>query len=282
VTSLLTPPRRRGVEILDAPDVDPRLVTRSLSDVALANTLFGGTRAVLQELRRVLRRLPDGATLLDVGTGVGDIPAQARAAAARRGVRLTTIGIDAAAELAAESRRRMAAGVCGDARALPFAAASVDVVTCSQVLHHFEEDDARLVIREMDRVARVRVIVSDLRRSWLAAAGIWLASYPLGFHPVSRHDGVVSVMRGFTRGELAAVVQGAVGRPPEVRRHLGWRLTASWEPAARGAGATPRTGAAGAVPTIAPEVARRQPAAPVAADGRPSTHRRDNTESETG
>jgi len=270
--ALLTPPRRRGVEILDEPDVDPRLVTRSLADVALANTLFGGTRAVIRELRRVLPRLPDGATLLDVGTGVGDIPARASAAAARRGVRLTTIGVDAAPELAAESRGRTAASVCGDARALPFPTASIDVVTCSQVLHHFEDADARLVLREMDRVARVRAIVSDLRRSWLAAAGIWLASYPLGFHPVSRHDGVVSVMRGFTADELAAIVGGAVGRAPEVRRYLGWRLTASWEPAPR-ATMAPRTGA--------PDAGRRLRDAPEAADGRPPAHRPHGTRTET-
>jgi len=232
VTSLLTPRRRRGVELLDAPDVDPGVVTRSLDDVALSNRLFGGTRAVLAELGPVLARLPARATLLDVGTGAGDIPACARGLAARQGVDLTTVGVDTAEELAREVRLRgrTCAVVCADGRALPFADGSVDVVTCSQVLHHFVEDDARALLRELDRVARVRVIVSDLRRSWLAAAGIWLVSYPLRFHPVSRHDGVVSVMRGFTSPELADAVRDAVGCPPDVRRRLGWRLTASWSP----------------------------------------------------
>ena len=205
---------------------------RSLDDVALSNRLFGGTRAVLAELGPVLARLPARATLLDVGTGAGDIPARARGIAARRGVDLTTVGVDAAEALARAARRRgrTCAVVCADGRALTFADDSVDVVTCSQLLHHFVDDDARALLREMDRVARVRVIVSDLRRSWLAAAGIWLASYPLRFHPVSRHDGVVSVMRGFTAPELGAAVGDALGCPPRVRRRLGWRLTASWKP----------------------------------------------------
>ena len=238
MTSVLTPRRRRGLELLDAPDVDPRVVTRSLDDVALANRLFGGTRAVLAELGPVLARLPTRATLLDVGTGAGDIPARARGVAARCGVDLTTVGVDAAEALAREVRLRgrTCAVVCADGRALPFADDSVDVVTCSQVLHHFVDDDARALLREMDRVARVRVIVSDLRRSWVAAAGIWLASYPLRFHPVSRHDGVVSVMRGFTAPELGAVVGDAVGCPTRVRRRLGWRLTASWSPNCQGRG----------------------------------------------
>ena len=55
MAGLLVPPRRRGMEFLDDPAVDPRVVRRSLHDVARSNTLFGGTRAVLTELRPVLR-----------------------------------------------------------------------------------------------------------------------------------------------------------------------------------------------------------------------------------
>src|SRR5437868_10070027 len=97
---LLTPPRRRGVEILDSPDVDPGIVTRSLADVAKANALFGGTSAVIDEIKEVLRILPRKVTLLDVGTGLGDIPYRARAVARQSGVAITTIGLDSAPELA--------------------------------------------------------------------------------------------------------------------------------------------------------------------------------------
>ena len=122
--------------------------------------------------------------------------------------------------------------ICADALALPIASKSVDIVICSQTLHHFESRDAIAVLRELDRVARKRVIVSDIRRSWLAAAGIWLASYPLGFHPVSRHDGVVSVLRGFTPGELSQLVRTATQQTPVARRRIGFRTTASWVPRA--------------------------------------------------
>jgi SAM-dependent methyltransferase len=230
----LTPRRRRGIEFLDAPDVDPAVVTRSLRDVALANRLFGGARAVLAELAPVFARLrAEGraeASLLDVGTGLGDIPARARALAREHGIALTTIGLDAALELAFASRGRTTHGVCGSALALPFRDDSVDVVTCSQVLHHFVEAEARTLLGEMDRVATARVVVADLRRSWPAAAGIWVASFPLGFHPVSRHDGVVSVMRGFTAAELRSWVRETVGREPAVRYRPIARVTASWEP----------------------------------------------------
>jgi len=230
---ILTPPRARGVELLDSPDIDPQVVTRSLSDVACANALFGGISAVMGELEGALKDLQPKATLLDVGTGLGDIPCRAKAVARRKGVDLTTIGLDAATELASASRSCVDVSICGDALHLPFPNDSIDVVMCSQVLHHFAGDDATTFIREMNRVARVRVVVSDLRRSWIAAAGIWLMSFPLRFHAVSRHDGVVSVMRGFTRTELVDTVQQAISRRPVAHRRWGFRVTTSWVPVHR-------------------------------------------------
>jgi 2-polyprenyl-3-methyl-5-hydroxy-6-metoxy-1,4-benzoquinol methylase len=231
VPALLTPSRRRGVEILDAPDVDPDLVTRSLADVARANALFGGLSSALDEIEQTIGDLPRCATLLDVGTGLGDIPCRARSLAREHGVDLSTIGLDSALELTRASRPVVTFTVCGDALRLPFADRSVDIVMCSQVLHHFAGSEALTLIREMNRVARIRVVVSDLRRSWIAAAGLWLASFPLRFHAVSRHDGVVSVLRGFTPEELSDTVNEAVAKKPLVRKRRVFRITASWAPA---------------------------------------------------
>jgi SAM-dependent methyltransferase len=233
VRSILTPPRTRGLEILDDPGVDPDVVTRSLADVVRSNSLFGGLSSAIDELKDALKEVPTQATLLDVGTGLGDIPFRAREVARQIGIDLTTVGLDSAIELARASRPVLTLAVCGDALRLPFADHSVDIVMCSQVLHHFAGADALELLREMNRVARVRVIVSDLRRSWIAAAGLWLASFPLRFHAVSRHDGVVSVMRGFTPEELGDTVREAVERKTVVHRRRAFRVTTSWTPVDR-------------------------------------------------
>lgn len=227
--------RRRGAEVLDDAACPADLRERSITDVTRANRLLGGMRAVLAELRLLLpalARLQREVTLLDVGTGLGDIPAAARRLAARHGVPLRTVGLDEAHSLARATGTRVDAGVCADARALPFPARCIDVVTCSQVLHHFEADEAVALLREMDRVARCSVIVSDLRRSWVAAGGFWMVSFPMGFHPVSRADGMLSVLKGFTAPELAELVARATGARVQVAHRLGWRLTAQWAPMA--------------------------------------------------
>jgi ubiquinone/menaquinone biosynthesis C-methylase UbiE len=167
-----------------------------------------------------------------VGTGLADIPWRAREIARRRGLRLYTIGADTVESLVRAASHRLNAAVCADALSLPFGDRSVDVVLCSQLLHHFEHDRALQLVAELDRVAKRRVVISELRRSWLAAGGFWLASVVLHFHPITRHDGTVSVLRGFTDGELGGMVVASTGVQPAIRRRLGYRLTASWTPAA--------------------------------------------------
>jgi 2-polyprenyl-3-methyl-5-hydroxy-6-metoxy-1,4-benzoquinol methylase len=222
--------RQAGFEILDDPAVDPEVMKRSMRDVAKGNSLFGGKRAALAELMPALREVGNGATLLDVGTGHGDIPRAVHRAADRMGFSVHTIGMDSSLCLVTSERDANDSVMLADALCIPLRDRSVDVVLASQLLHHFRGDAALTLVREMNRVARNRVVISDLRRSRVAAAGLWIGSFPLRFHPVARHDGVVSVMRGFLPDEMEDVVQEAVGHRPEVTRRLGFRLTTSWKP----------------------------------------------------
>jgi SAM-dependent methyltransferase len=226
---VLTPARRRGIELLDDPSVDPVDRHRAQDDIRRSNAWLGGLRAALVEIRAVIAPT-DHAVLLDVGTGLADILSRAESEVRREGGTLTTIGLDGALSLLSASRASTTAMVCADALALPFRDGSVDVAMCSQLLHHFADDDVERLLRELHRVSRRAVIICDLRRSWLAAAGFWLVSFPLRFHRITRHDGVVSVLRGFTAAELRRHVRAATGASPTVRRRLGFRLTARWAP----------------------------------------------------
>jgi SAM-dependent methyltransferase len=234
----LAPERRRGVELLDDPQIDPAVRERSIVDVTRSNRWLGGLRAARaamhDAIRGVLQEAAAGEcaslTLLDVGTGLADIPQSARSVARALGIELFTVGVDEASSLLVAAGSAIDAGVCADALALPFADGAVDVVICSQLLHHFVDADAARLVKELNRVARRAVVVSDLRRSWVAAAGFWLVSFPMRFHPVTRHDGTVSVMRGFTASELLRIVRAGAGVEPVVHRRLGYRLTARWTP----------------------------------------------------
>jgi len=231
-----------GTELLDDPHADPLAVERELKDIARLNALFGGTRAVVEALEPFFRTAGKGErgngkgvtwTLLDIGTGLGDIPRAAAATARRYGISLRLVGVElnraaAASAQGAESDAPLAV-VLADGGMLPLAPRSVDVVVASQVLHHLAPAVAVRWIASFSTLARRAVVLADLRRSRLAMAGVWLASFPLRFGAVTRHDAVLSLRRGYTRGEMNALLRAA-GVPAVAKYRPLSRVVAAWEP----------------------------------------------------
>lgn len=219
-----------GSELLDDPAADPATVALSLANIARANRWFGGWAAVRHGLGRLLARaqaIRRPLTLLDVGTGLGDLPLRARAWGARAGFDLRPAGVErspVAARLAARRGLPTAVGCAGE---LPLRDRSVDLVVASQVAHHFDEASCRTLFRECHRVAALGVVVADLHRSRLAAVGFRLGGRLLGFDPVTIADGVTSLRRGFTTPRLAALLS-ETGIAARVHRRPGARLVAWW------------------------------------------------------
>ncbi|MDQ2670947.1 MAG: hypothetical protein M3Y31_09965, partial [Gemmatimonadota bacterium] len=85
-----------GTELLDDPGADPAAVRQSLGNIARANRWFGGAAALRWALARAIGSVPRGATvtLLDLGTGAGDLPLTARRWAARRGITIVPLGLE--------------------------------------------------------------------------------------------------------------------------------------------------------------------------------------------
>lgn len=229
-------PRRGGPEILDGEVDDPAALRASLAHVDQVNRWLGGERA----LRAAADSLEDGAAgplrLLDVGTGSGALPA--RLLDRRRGPprRWTVVGLDRHRQILEVARPRAGERgglhlVRGDALALPFAADAFDAAACTLTLHHFGDADAVRVIREMARVSRRLVVVSDLERhpanllgARLLARTLWRAN------PITRHDGPLSVLRSFTADELRALAREAGLRDVRVRRRFFHRLVLTGSP----------------------------------------------------
>jgi hypothetical protein len=97
----------------------------------------------------------------------------------------------------------------------------------SQLAHHFALDDQLRLFQICDRLARLGVIVSDLRRTAVAAAGFWVGSRLLRFDPATRADGITSIRRGFTDLELRSRLE-QVGIAASVVRRPWFRLLVTW------------------------------------------------------
>jgi len=107
----------------------------------------------------------------------------------------------------------------GDAAALPCRRGAADIVTSALTLHHLEPPQAAAGLREMTSAARIAVVVNDLLRRRLSLGLVWLATRLLGCHPISRHDGPLSVRRSYTRDELTALAEKAGARRLTIREY---------------------------------------------------------------
>ena len=224
-------PSPLGAELLDDPAADPALVAASLRDIARSNRWFGGTAAMRRGLGRALAGLPRGSTvtLADLGTGLGDLPRAAARWAARRGVRLVSLGLErsrVAARLAAAGGVPCTVACAG---ATPLRDKSVDVVLVSQVAHHLSNESAVRLFRECDRLARRAVVVADLRRGRLGPLAFWVGARALRFSPATVADGMTSIRRGYTPDELRGLLRAA-GVRATVESRPGYRLVATWRP----------------------------------------------------
>ncbi|MGH7710079.1 MAG: methyltransferase domain-containing protein [Gemmatimonadaceae bacterium] len=220
--------REGGLEVTDDVNASDAEVIATLRDIRRANALLGGTRVVVSEALRLTSRSSGPVTVLDVGSGTGDVVRAVAHALANRGVHARTIAVEQSFILGAIARPETDDVVAGDALALPIRDRSVDVAICSQVLHHFSDRKARILIAELDRVARVGVVIGDLQRDAVAALLFRAVAPALRFHPVTVRDGLLSIERGFSGPELRALVRSAVPRDVVVRRRFPFRLTASW------------------------------------------------------
>lgn len=223
----LAPARRRGFEYLDRDDIAAAVRERSHQDIVRSSALFGGNRALRLALAEMASHLPERPRVLDVGCGWGASLPIVQRTLESCGKQPQLIALDLKPSLLAPAGRYTDRRVAGSALSLPLSNGSVDLAYCTLLLHHFDDESLSCALAELNRVAS-SVLVVDLRRSLVAAAGIWLASWPLGFHPYSRHDGVTSVLRGFTVGELGGAIERSTGATPSVRRRAGYRIAAWW------------------------------------------------------
>lgn len=193
----------------------------NLRDLRRLNRWFGGSSTLTNLVRAELGTDRGPISILDVGTGSGDLPLALVHWGQRNGLSLQLAALDTHPEILAEAER-LTHGTAihliqGDARSLPMPDASYDLVTCSLVLHHFDQPGAIQVLSELGRVASRAVIVLDLVRSYPAYLGAWLATHTVAASRLTRHDGPLSVLRSYTPDELTELAVTAGLTHLEVR-----------------------------------------------------------------
>ena len=221
--------RSYAKEMMDLPGQDRALLEDDLKNLRLINCYLGNHRCVLKGFARLLRhRGHEPLTLLDVGTGGGDIPLRLLAWARARGIALSVIALEyegVTASLAARqaSDEPAMTVVRADAKQPPVVTQGVDFVLASQFLHHFTDNEMIDLLRGWAKLARRAIIVSDLVRHPLAYHGIRILTRLCTRNLMTRIDAPLSVQRSLTVPEWRALFRAADVGPFELRSVLPFR-----------------------------------------------------------
>ena len=209
-------------EMMDLPGNPRAVFEEDLANLRALNRHLGGYRTALRGLQELIddEKLAKF-SLLDVGTGSGDIPAVMADWARRRGITARFTALETESVTAATASRQTRAYpeihlVRGDGSAPPFETASFDFVLASQFLHHFSEDGIIGLLRTWSDIARRAIIVSDLVRHPLAYYGIRVLTRLLTRNVMTLTDAPLSVRRAFTFSEWRNLFRRAGVGPVQV------------------------------------------------------------------
>ena len=206
--SLLVPPRVPSDEILDG-NVPANAAEESLADIEWIHRALGGRAIVRRHLVPLLLSVPSPRpVLLDLGAGSGHVGRALTGELSRRGRELVTIDLDRQllhARLSAKGR-----SIVADALRLPLADRSVDVVSSTLFLHHFDAPSVAALLCESARVSRFAVVALDLTRHLVPLAINALLSRLAYRSPITRLDGRASVLQAWTIPELRAIAARAL------------------------------------------------------------------------
>ena len=223
-------------EMMDRLDLPEAAHVSALAGLRRANQATKAAQHVAKPIVALARRdRIDRISMLDVACGGGDVPIDValRAKAMGIGIELTLLdrsatalrNAAAAAQRAGVHCRFVQADLLNECPQLNF-----DVVACSLFLHHIPQPGQVVdFLKNLRRMARRRIVVGDVRRSWIGWATAWVGSRLLSRSPIVHHDGPASVRGAWTMRELANFAAEAQMNGATVQRSWPWRMLLVWD-----------------------------------------------------
>lgn len=228
--------RSQAAELMDSEPVGFAEFSHCLRDLERLNHWSLAGRPTLSWLSRIAPE-KSPITILDVGSGRGDMLRRIWGWAARAGkeVVLTGVDLNPLAKQAAEDATppsmaiRYETSDVFDLGDEPF-----DIIVSSLFAHHLEPDALVRFVAWMERTAKVGWFINDLHRHPVPYYFLRSLFATLPFNRIVVHDGPVSVARAFTRRDWDGVIEAAGIDPARVE--IRWYAPFRW-----GVGTRPET-----------------------------------------
>ena len=224
-------PPRRAPELMDSPTLGLAETEKALADLERINRWTLGLMAARRSLKEHLVVAGRRQTLLDIGTGSGQVSAVLARDSLRRGVALRVIGLDYKLCHLVIGRRsgHEQLRVVASAEQLPFRTGSVDWALSNLFFHHFDKPENSTILAEMRRACRRAALIVDLRQSVMARLLARFLLPLLGAGRVAFHDGKLSADQAWPMKRVEELI--FTQEPSELRRRFPFRFSLVLGPA---------------------------------------------------
>ena len=229
--------RRLTSELMDDPDLSPRMHRRALGGLRRINRLSGVTASLWRPLSELARTAGGRLSLLDVAAGAADVPLALAERARREGWTLDVTACDrspVAREVALEAATRRGLELTYLIREIEEDVlrdlGTFDVVLCTLFLHHLEADRAVGVLRGMKQIAGNLLLVNDLRRTRRHLALAHVIPRMATRSPIVHVDAVKSVRAAYSVEEFSKLATIATLHHAEIRTIFPERMILTWRP----------------------------------------------------
>ncbi|CAM4380934.1 methyltransferase domain-containing protein [Paenibacillus tarimensis] len=216
---LFKPLRQRAAraELMDDFSLGGEELKGALQKLRILNRIFLASSPTLHGVQKLWQDAgkPQALSILDIGAGSGDVNRRLLKWADGCGVRLRITLADITEEACEEARAyyRSEPRVKVTRRDLfELPEEEADIVTATQLVHHFDGGVLPAAVHAMLSASRIGVVINDIHRHWLPWAAVWTAARLLTTNRYIRHDGPLSVAKGF-RAEDWRRLGAELGRP---------------------------------------------------------------------
>jgi 2-polyprenyl-3-methyl-5-hydroxy-6-metoxy-1,4-benzoquinol methylase len=215
--------------MMDDPDVPRELLYKNLRELDFLNRYTLGHKLSISALRRLLKQKNGSLHIVDLGCGSGDTLKQMAKWARKNQVAARFTGIDSNPEIIAYLREHCKGypEITGMAKSYQQYIAQkeeVDVFHCSLFAHHLENHELLNLLSHFKRYSRLGFVISDIIRSPFAYYGSIILTHMGRGTALARHDGPVSVLRGFRINEIRELLAEAEVDDYDLRTALGFRF----------------------------------------------------------
>lgn len=177
-------------------------LSEALRHLRRLNRIFGASGPILYGIKELWIRSGRAPQLhiMDIGAGSGEINRQIVRWADRNGIGLRITLVDMTEEACREARKIFKDEPRVEAirtNVFEIGEDAADILISSQFLHHFADEELPEVTGHMLRSSRLGVVVSDIHRHWISWSAVWLTTRLISTNRYIRHDGPLSVAKGF-------------------------------------------------------------------------------------